>query len=172
MGSRAHASGAHDPFIEASRSSSSCSSNSTDPWSVTWKSSLGKSSLGKQSFLQKSLENIEKQQNIYENIYKICAKSNNPRGRREAPPPWGAAEGGACCFWHICCIIFHICLAVFRCFPMIFAEKIAFPGPFCPGPFSMLPNYFPKQRFAVRGSYVAEKKEIGHGTAGNSSLRL
>ena len=33
-------------------------------------------------------------------------------------------------------------------------------------------KYFPKQRFAVRGSYVAEKKEIGHGTAGNSSLRL
>ena len=31
---------------------------------------------------------------------------------------------------------------------------------------------FPKQRFAVRGSYVSEKKEIGHGTSGNSSLRL
>ena len=126
--------------------------------SVTWKRGLDKRGLGKQSFLQKSLENIEKQLNICEISYKIYAKSNRRRLRRR---PKGAALRAAplgCCFWHICCIIFHICLAVFLCFPMIFAEKIVFPGCFCPGCFSRLPNdaffrFFPLKMQARRWTW-------------------
>ena len=79
-------------------------------------------------FSTKTIGKIEKQPNICEKSYKICAKSNFPRGRREAPPPWGAAEGGACCFWHIFCMIFHICLAVFL-FSNGFCRKYCFPRP-------------------------------------------
>ena len=32
--------------------------------------------------------------------------NKNPRGRREVPPPWGAAGGGACCFSNILSLIF------------------------------------------------------------------
>ena len=43
-------------------------------------------------------------------------------------------------FLHIFCMIFQLFLAVLLCFSMISAEKIGFPGPFCPGPIWGLPT--------------------------------
>ena len=62
-------------------------------------------------------------------------------------PPSVAPQGGSAsrrplgfCFWpHILYYGSHM-FGCFSIFPMVFAEKIVFQGPFCPGPFSRLPN--------------------------------
>ena len=59
--------------------------------------------------------------------------------------PKGAARSAAPlarCFLYLFCVIFQLLLAVLLCFSMISAEKIGFPGPFCPGPIWGLPNDF------------------------------
>ena len=57
---------------------------------------------------------------------------------------WGGASRRllGLLFLHLFCMIFQLFLAVLLCFSTISAEKIGFPGPFCPGPIWGLPNYF------------------------------
>ena len=96
---------------------------------MTPKWDLDKRGLGNQSFLQKSLKNMEKQQQIVEKSYNIYANKTTgaafggaPRGRRFAPSPW--------------VVVFAYMLydfsTIFCCFSMFFNDfcrKDWFPGP-------------------------------------------
>ena len=66
--------------------------------------------------------------------------------KQQAPPSAAPQRGGASrrplglLFLHICCMILQLFFVAFPCFSMTSAEKIGFPGPFCPGPFWGLPK--------------------------------
>ena len=59
-----------------------------------------------------------------------------------APPQGGGASRRPLGFLLLAHILydFSYMFGCFSVFPMIFAEKIVFPGPFCPGPISRLPK--------------------------------
>ena len=84
----------------------------------------GQKGPGKPIFSPEIIEKHRRTAKIVEKSYKIDAKTTTQGG---------AAEGGACCFLHLFCVILHLCLAV-HVFSMISAKKMGFPGHFCPGP--------------------------------------
>ena len=49
--------------------------------------------------MAKKFEKIENHIGKPPKIIEKTPKNRKPRGQREAPPPWGAAEGGAFCFF-------------------------------------------------------------------------
>ena len=73
--------------------------------------------------------------------------------QKQQAPPSAAPQGGGASrrplgfllLAHILYDFSHM-FGCFSVFPMIFAEKIVFPGPFCPGPISRLPNLFEKRK--------------------------
>ena len=96
----------------------------------------GQKGPGKTIFSAKIIGKTEKQPNICEKSYKICAKSKNraaPLGRRRR---WRLLL-----LAHILYYFSHM-FGCFSIFAMVFAENIVFQGPFCPGPFSRLPTPF------------------------------
>jgi hypothetical protein len=114
--------------------------NSIKPLEETPKWGLDKRGLGNPSFLQKSLKNIAKQQKIDEKSYKIDAKTTTQGGGAKRRPLGAPPKAAPVVFCIYVGMIFQLFLAVLLCFAMISAEKIGFPGPFCPGPIWGLPN--------------------------------
>ena len=80
-----------------------------------------------QAFLQKSLGKQTNSQTYVKIIQNMCQK--------QQAPPSAARQGAA--RWHICCLIFHICLAVL--FSQWFLKKKLFSqAPFVQAPFGVL----------------------------------